>query len=198
MASLSSLCVYCGSSGDTHRHFASAAERLGRLLAENGVRLVYGGGSIGLMGALARAVQQAGGAITGIIPDFLIGLEVGSAPGTELVVVDSMHARKQRMAELADAFAVLPGSIGTLDETIEIITWKQLGLHDKPIVLVNLEGYWNPLLALIERFVNERFARPGIRDLFHIVTSVEDVLPLIARLPAPAASAPGKRALGRT
>lgn len=198
MPDISALCVYCGSSGDRHPRFHDAARDLGRMLGENRIRLVYGGGGIGLMGVLARAAQKAGGRVTGVIPDFLIGAEIGDAPGTDLEIVSTMHDRKRRMAEIADAFAVLPGSVGTLDETIEMVTWRQLGLHDKPIVLVNLDGYWDRLIALIDQFVAAGFARAWTRDLFLVVDRVEDVLPAIRAMPAPVAPAPGGRALGRS
>ena len=129
MNSMQSLCVFCGSRAGADPAFTEAAEQLGRRLAERGVRLIYGGGSIGLMGVIMRAVLAHGGQVSGVIPEFLMRREVGNPDLTELIVVDSMHERKRRMFELADGFAVLPGGIGTLDETIEIITWQQLGLH---------------------------------------------------------------------
>ena len=164
----------------THR---DAAARLGTLLAERGIRLVYGGGHVGLMGLMADAALAAGGEVIGVIPRFLIEAEAGHADLTELLVVDSMHERKQKMFELADGFVVLAGGLGTLDETIEIITWKQLKLHDKPIVLVDIEGYWAPLRALIEAAIAQGFARPDVWELFTLVGRIEDILPALAATP---------------
>jgi uncharacterized protein (TIGR00730 family) len=152
-----------------------AADRLGRLTARAGRRLVYGGGGIGLMGTVARAAIAEGGEVIGIIPAFLQAREIGLAEGGVLEVVESMHERKTRMFELADAFAVLPGGLGTLDETIEIITWRQLGQHDKPVVLIDHKGYWGPLLDLIDHVVAQGFARPDSRRLFSVVSSVDEV-----------------------
>ncbi len=193
MAKLSSLCVYCGASpGDDPAH-RDAARRLGRLLAARGVRLVYGGGRVGLMGLLADAVLEAGGSVTGIIPRHLHRREVAHGAIDDLVIVESMHARKRRMFELADAFAVLPGGLGTLDETIEIVTWRQLGLHDKPIVVIDVEGYWAPLVALIEHAIDAGFAGAGSRRLFSLVPRVEDLFDVIAAAPEPRVSADERR-----
>ncbi len=183
LATLTSLCVYCGSSGDVDISHRDAAARLGRLTAERGVRLVYGGGGIGLMGIMADAALGAGGSVTGVIPRHLQELEVGHGAITELIVVDSMHARKRKMFELADAFAVLPGGLGTLDEAIEMITWKQLRLHDKPIVLIDNAGYWAPLRALIESAVAAGFAGAEIKSLFAVADSVERLPDILAAQP---------------
>lgn len=179
-----SVCVYCGSSEDVAAVHKEAAADLGRILAENGIRLVYGGGRIGLMGVLGNAARAAGGELIGIIPNFLLGYEVGAGPKTDLLVVDSMHERKRRMAELADAFVVLSGGIGTLDETVEIITWRQLNLHDKPVLLVNIDGYWDRFLALTDHFVATGFSRPNLKDLFIVVDGVSAILPALAGMPA--------------
>jgi hypothetical protein len=157
---------------------------LGRLLAESGIRLVYGGGSIGLMGAMAGACLDAGGQVTGIIPHFLDELEVGMTGLTAIEKTESMHQRKDRMAEISDGFIVMPGGLGTLDETFEILTWRQLQLHDKPIVLLNLEGYWDLFVHLLEHQVNEGFVKPENLHLFQVVDSVEDALPALARQPS--------------
>ncbi len=193
MATVKSLCVYCGSStGEDARH-REAAARLGRLLAEGGIELVFGGGRIGLMGVIADAALAAGGRVIGVIPRNLTGVELAHGRVTEMVVVDSMHARKQRMFELCQAFAVLPGGLGTLDEGIEIITWKQLRLHDKPIVLVDDAGYWAPFRALIEKVIAAGFAPPEAARLFTVVKSVDDILPALATMPEPAISGePGR------
>ena len=156
--------------------FAKAAEQLGRSLAERGVRLIYGGGSIGLMGVLTQTVLDHGGEVTGVIPEFLMRREVGHPALTELIVVDSMHERKRRMFELADAFAVLPGGLGTIDEAIEIITWQKLGLHAKPIAVLSVGDYWATFEALIEQVIAQGFADAAIRDQFTVTGDVEALL----------------------
>ena len=166
------LCVYCGSSGAVDRQHREAAGELGARLAAAGIGLVYGGGRVGLMGLLADAVLAGGGEVTGIIPARLRDAELAHLGATELVVVESMHDRKRLMAERADAFAILPGGVGTLDETFEILSWKQLGLHDKPVLLVDIGGYWGPLRALLDHIVESGFARPETRDLLRVVPSV--------------------------
>ena len=158
MARISSVCVYCGSSFGRDSRHRDDALRLGHALATAGITLVYGGGGVGLMGALAKACLNAGGKVVGILPSFLMREEKGLAGLSELEIVDSMHERKERMFALADAFIVLPGGLGTLDETFEVLTWKQLGLHKKPIVLVDAGGYWQRLRALIQHLVDEGFA----------------------------------------
>ena len=170
---ISSLCIYCGSNAGTDSAHVALARSLGEACAHRGVELVFGGGAIGLMGAAADGALAEGGRVTGIIPTFLEQPEIAHPGVTELVVVDSMHARKQQMFERSDAFAVLPGGIGTLDETVEIITWRLLGLHDKPIVLVDHQGYWRPLLALIDHFVDTGFAWPALRDLYTVVDGLD-------------------------
>jgi uncharacterized protein (TIGR00730 family) len=185
LATLTSLCVYCGSSSGVDTAHRDAAARLGRLLAERGVRLVYGGGGIGLMGIMADAALAADGSVTGIIPDHLQEREVGHDAITEMIVVGSMHARKRKMFELADAFAVLPGGMGTLDEALEVITWRQLALHDKPVVLVDNAGYWAPLMALIDHAIGAGFASPSTRRLFTVVDTVEAIFDAVARAPEP-------------
>ncbi|HKY95625.1 MAG TPA: TIGR00730 family Rossman fold protein [Kiloniellales bacterium] len=177
------LCLYCGSSTKAPPGHVALARSLGQLLARNGIALVFGGGRIGLMGAAAEAALAAGGKVIGIIPDFLLRREVAHDHLSELVVTDSMHDRKRLMAERAEAFCILPGGLGTLDETFEILTWAQLGLHAKPIVLLNHEGYWDPLLELIDRLVANRYVRPEHRALLRVAPDLEALLPLLARLP---------------
>lgn len=184
MPDIGSLCVYCGSSTGADPRHAREAARFGRLLGDACLELIYGGGKIGLMGILADAALEAGAKVTGIIPTDLKRIELAHAGLDELVVVESMHDRKRRMFERADAFVVLPGGVGTLDETFEIITWRQLGLHGKPIVIVDDGGYWRPLVALIEHTIAGGFTGPALRDLFAVVERVDDVLPAIARMPA--------------
>jgi uncharacterized protein (TIGR00730 family) len=176
MKRIHSLCVFCGSRAGVDPAFTQAAEQLGRSLAERGVRLVYGGGSIGLMGVLTLTVLDHGGEVTGVIPEFLLRREVGNPALTELIVVDSMHERKRCMFELADAFAVLPGGLGTLDEAIEIITWQQLGLHAKPIGVLSVGDYWTVFETLIEHFIAQGFADAAIRDLFTVTVDVESLI----------------------
>ncbi len=186
MPKIRSLCVYCGASARVAQVHRDAAASLGRLLAEAKIRLVFGGGRVGLMGILADAALAAGGEVVGIIPEHLVRLEVGHQSASELLVVGTMHERKQKMAALSDGFVVLPGGLGTLDETFEIVTWKQLRLHDKPIVLVDVAGYWKPLAGMVEHMINEGFVQPAHRRLFGVVDKVEDVLPVLEAMPAPA------------
>jgi uncharacterized protein (TIGR00730 family) len=167
-----SLCVYCGSSGAVEAQYRDAASELGANLAQAGIALVYGGGRIGLMGLLADAALAAEGKVTGIIPSHLRDAEVAHHGLTELVVVDSMQERKRVMAERADAFAILPGGIGTLDEMFEIVSWKQLRLHDKPILLVDIGGYWAPLRALLDHIIDTGFAGAQTRGLLQVVPSI--------------------------
>ena len=185
MAEVTSLCVFCGSSTGLNQAHRQAAARLGAILGENDIRLIYGGGRIGLMGVLAESAMAAGGRVTGVITDFLESREVGNREVDEYVVTDSMHARKQRMFELADAFAILPGGLGTLDESFEIITWKQLGLHDKPILLINQDDYWAPFIGLVDSIIAGGFAAAATAGLFRVVDGVEAVLPALAAAPAP-------------
>ena len=185
MAQLRSLCVYCGSSNRVDPAHLEGARGLGALAARRGIEIVFGGGHVGLMGALADGALAAGGRVTGIIPEHLQALEVGHEGVSEMIVVDSMHTRKRRMFERSDAFCILPGGLGTLDETFEIITWKQLSLHDKPIVLVNLAGYWDPLLKLLEHQIETGYLRPQHSRLFHVVERIESVFDALEAAPAP-------------
>jgi uncharacterized protein (TIGR00730 family) len=173
------VCVYCGSGKGLHPAYAVAARKLGKALAENGIRLVYGGGSLGLMGEVARATLGAGGKVTGIIPDFLGSRELMLKDVNELIVVESMHVRKQLMFDRADAFVALPGGIGTLEELVEQLTWSQLGRHSKPIVVANIEGFWDPFLKLLDHMKGETFIRPGLDVHFNVVDRIEDVVPTI-------------------
>jgi uncharacterized protein (TIGR00730 family) len=152
-----SVCVYCGSSSGDRAAFTDAARDLGTLFAARGIRLVFGGGSVGLMGVLADAVLAAGGIVTGVIPRGLRTAELAHEGVTEMIEVDSMHARKQCMVELADAFIAMPGGIGTLDELFETWTWLQLGIHDKPVGLLNVAGYYDPLLAFLQKMSEQQF-----------------------------------------
>ncbi|PWC57012.1 TIGR00730 family Rossman fold protein [Azospirillum sp. TSO22-1] len=192
MKTPNSVCVYCGSSSRVADVHKAAAHALGAGLAERGIRLVYGGGRVGLMGILADAAIAAHGEVVGIIPEHIKVMEVEHTGLAELHVVDSMHTRKRMMVERSDAFIVLPGGMGTLDETFEVLTWKQLRLHDKPVVIVDVEGYWAPLLALIDTMVEEGFCREEHRRLFTVVKRVEDVFTALDRAPEPSAPADTK------
>ena len=179
------LCVFCGSNAGHLPCYREAAEQLGRTLAARGIELVYGGGNIGLMGAVADACLAAGGAVTGIIPEALMGKEVaGRAVDhralTRLEVVDSMHTRKARMAELADGFIALPGGFGTFEEFCEILTWGQLGFHQKPMGLLNVNGFYDPLLAMFDRAVTDGFLRPQNRAMALADTDLDRLLAQMA------------------
>jgi hypothetical protein len=181
------VCVYCGSGPGTDPRFVEAAKALGKSLAENGIRLVYGGGSIGLMGAVATSALDHGGSVTGIIPDFLTARENALTRVQEMVVTPDMHERKRLMFERSDAFVALPGGIGTLEELVEQLTWKQLGRHTKPVLLANIDGFWEPLLALLAHMRATEFIRPSLSVDILKAERVEDILP---RLRAAASRAP--------
>jgi uncharacterized protein (TIGR00730 family) len=182
---LKSICVFCGSSPGKRPEYGIAAETLGRLLAERGLELIYGGGSVGLMGILSNACLAAGGRVIGLIPKALIGREVAGrmvehTSLTRLEVVDSMHTRKARMAELADGFIALPGGFGTFEELFEILTWAQLGFHRKPIGILDVESYYEPLLSLCDRALAEGFLKPESRRLLLAHTDLEALLESLA------------------
>jgi uncharacterized protein (TIGR00730 family) len=180
MSGIKAICVYCGSGPGTNPAFVEATRQFGRILAKNGVRLVYGGGSVGLMGALAKSVVEHGGSVTGIIPDFLTEREFMFQGAQEMIVTRDMHERKRLMFERADAFVALPGGIGTLEETVEQMTWAQLGRHKKPILLANVEGFWEPLCALIEHMTTMQFIRAGLTINLLVANRVEDILPKLS------------------
>jgi uncharacterized protein (TIGR00730 family) len=165
MPVLKSLCVFCGSSPGTRPDYAGAAADLGRQLAARRIGLVYGGGNVGLMGVLSEAVMHAGGEVVGVIPQALLSREKGKRDISRLEVVDTMHERKARMAALADGFAALPGGYGTLEEFCEVVTWAQLGIHAKPVALLNVDGFYDGLLALLDHSVAEGFLQPQYRAL---------------------------------
>jgi uncharacterized protein (TIGR00730 family) len=187
MSKIKTICVYCGSGPGSNPRFIEAAIALGKTLAENRIRLVYGGGSIGLMGALATAALDHGGTVTGIIPDFLTSRENALTRVQELVVTPDMHERKRLMFERSDAFVALPGGVGTLEELVEQLTWKQLGRHTKPILLANVDGFWEPLLALLAHMRATQFIRPTLSVDVLKAERVEDILPrlraAVARVP---------------
>ncbi len=164
MTQPTAICVYCGSSNGAHAEYADLARAFGTELARREIRLVFGGGKVGLMGVLADAVLAGGGKVTGVIPRQLVALEVAHPGLTEMIVVDTMHQRKTRMFELADAYVALPGGFGTLDEMFEMLTWAQLGLHRYPCAFLDVRGYYQTLHAMLEHMAAERFITPGQRD----------------------------------
>lgn len=180
-----SLAVYCGSSNDVEERFVETARRVGRCLAERGIAVVFGGGHVGLMGAVADAALAAGGRVHGVIPEKLFELELGHQGVTSLEVVRTMHERKHRMAELADGFMALPGGFGTLEEIFEVTTWTQLGYHTKPVGLLNAHGFYDALLAFLERAADDGFIRPPHRAMLQAAAEPEELLERLAtcRLP---------------
>ena len=180
---LKSICVYCGSSPNTDAAVEKEIRAFGREIAARGVRLVYGGASRGLMGALADEVIAAGGKVTGVIPKALEGRESAHRGLTELKVVGSMHEREQLMFDLSDAFVAFPGGFGTMEELIEMITWKQMGIHGKPIVIANIDGYFNPLLQQFELAVQRKYARNEDRILFAVADTTKAILTLLEGAP---------------
>src|SRR3954471_21704372 len=176
MTPIRSLAVFCGSRVGADPVYAAAGRALGQGLGRAGIRLVYGGGRIGIMGVVADAVLEAGGSVLGVIPDFLKRWEVEHQAVQSMVITDSMHERKTRLYEESDAFLTMPGGLGTFDETFEIITWRQLRLHDKPIILCNVAGWAKPLVATIDHAIEQGFADPACRQLFEVIDDVPTVL----------------------
>ncbi len=187
MNKIKTVCVYCGSGSGSNPRFVEAAIALGKVFAENNIRLVYGGGSVGLMGAVARSTLDHGGSVTGIIPDFLRARENSLTRIQEMIVTPDMHERKRLMFERSDAFVALPGGVGTLEELVEQMTWQQLGRHSKPVLLANIDDFWEPLLALLTHMRANQFIRPALDIEVLKAERVEDILP---RLRAAAARAP--------
>ena len=191
MSTIKTVCVYCGSGPGTNPRFTEGAQAFGKALAENNIRLVYGGGSVGLMGACARAANAAGGRVLGVIPHFLTSQE-RPLKTVDTVVVDSMHERKMMMFEEADAFAILPGGIGTLEEVIELLSWRRLGLHAKPIAFLNIGGFWDPLFAVFQHILDQKLIPAEFAETWVSVTQVEDLLPALRTMPTVAfATTPG-------
>jgi len=188
-ANLRNICVYCGSGPGHDPAFAQAARDFGHILATEDIGLVYGGGSLGLMGEIARSVIRHGGRVTGIIPAFLSAREHMLLEAHELVVVDNMHQRKHLMFVKSDAFVALPGGLGTLEEFVEQLTWSQLEQHQKPIVLANIDGFWDPLLSLFARMHEEDFIRHGLELHLEVVDRVDVIIPAITRALVPGAEA---------
>ncbi|MCB9990234.1 MAG: TIGR00730 family Rossman fold protein [Rhodospirillales bacterium] len=183
MSEIKSVCVYCGSSAQVAEGFKQAASALGEIFAQAGIRVVFGGGRVGLMGLVSDATMEHGGTVIGIIPEHIAEKEIAHSGLTELHVVETMHERKQMMVDRADAFIILPGGLGTMDEFFEIFTWWQLGLHDKPIIIVNLDGYWDSLLALVDNIITQGFARPADREYLTVINRIDEVLDALERAP---------------
>jgi hypothetical protein len=181
MSDLKTICVYCGSASGSNPEHRQAAEDLGRLMAEADIGLVYGGGNAGLMGAIARSVLAHGGHVTGIIPDFLRDRELILSNAQDMVVVPDMHTRKRLMFERSDAFVALPGGIGTLEELVEQMTWVQLQQHTKPVLIADIDGFWRPLLSLLEHMRENGFVRPGAEVNYLVAERVDDIMPMLRR-----------------
>jgi len=175
------ICVYCGSGPGTDPAFVAAARGFGEILAKNGIGLVYGGGSLGMMGTLADAVLKHGGAVTGIIPEFLMSRERAQAGTHNLVVTRDMHERKRKMFEMADAFVALPGGVGTLEELVEQLTWVQLGRHKKPVLVANINFFWQPLCALLDHMKKLEFIRGDLDFDLLVADKVEAILPMLQK-----------------
>jgi uncharacterized protein (TIGR00730 family) len=183
---LQSVCVFCGSSDAADPAYLAAAEALGHALAADRIKLVYGGGGVGLMGATARAAHEAGGEVLGVIPTFLVGRE-RALETVEHMVVSNMHERKMLMYEHSDAFVILPGGIGTLEEVVELLSWRRLDLHTKPVVFWNPQGFWAPLFALFQHTVDHRLTPPDFMDAWTSVERIEDIVPALLAQPPGAA-----------
>ena len=177
MSTIKTVCVYCGSGPGTNPNFIEAAKALGKALAESNIRLVYGGGSLGMMGAVATSVLDHGGTVTGIIPDFLRMRENALTRVQEMVVTPDMHERKRLMFERSDAFVALPGGLGTLEELVEQLTWQQLGRHAKPVLLANVDGFWEPLFSLVAHMRQTQFIRAGLSVDILKADKVEEIIP---------------------
>ncbi|MCB9989583.1 MAG: TIGR00730 family Rossman fold protein [Rhodospirillales bacterium] len=189
MTTIKSVCVYCGSSNKVDDVYKQAAGDMGRLIAQRGWAAVYGGAAGGLMGLMADAALGGGADVIGVVPEFLTkimdGKETEHQELTELHIVESMHERKQKLVDLSDAFVILPGGFGTLDELFEVMTWRQLGVHAKPIVVANINGYWDPLQPLIDRIVDSHFARDSDRTQFSMAATIDDIPDLLLNAPEP-------------
>jgi uncharacterized protein (TIGR00730 family) len=183
-----SLCVFCGSKSGSRPEYTAAARALGGLLAQRGIELVYGGGNVGLMGSIADAVLAGGGRVTGVIPQSLVDKEVAHHGVTDLRIVQTMHERKALMNDLSDGFVALPGGFGTLDEFFEVLTWAQLGFHTKPCALLNVAGYFDPLLAALDHMAAERFLKPAHRQMVLAATDPVDLLERLAEFSTGAAT----------
>ncbi|HVY01097.1 MAG TPA: TIGR00730 family Rossman fold protein [Pseudorhodoplanes sp.] len=185
MSTIQSICVYCGSGPGSDPAFSATAKAFGRILAENKIHLVYGGGSIGLMGTISSAVLEHGGQVTGVIPEFLKTREKPLIDAQELIVTRDMHERKRIMFERSDAFVALPGGIGTLEELVEQLTWAQLGRHKKPILIANIGGFWDPLCKLLDHMKEMQFIRANLEVTLLVADRVERILPMLREAARP-------------
>ncbi len=179
MSDLKSVCVFCGASNNVPQTFLDIGAEFGKMLAQREIRLVYGGGDCGVMGAVANATMKAGGAVTGVFPVSLRNIENEHQSLTEIIIVNTMHERKMGMFERTEAFVVFPGGFGTMDEMFEILTWKQLKLHDKPVIIFNYKGYWDPLIALMKNIIEVGFAKAEVTTFYHVVTELEEIMDII-------------------
>jgi uncharacterized protein (TIGR00730 family) len=179
MSKKKSVCVFCGASNAIPKKFFEAGHQFGEMLAKHNITLVYGGGDCGVMGAVANAVMENQGHVTGVFPISLRNLENEHKTLSEIIIVNTMHERKQLMFERSDAFIVFPGGFGTMDEMFEIITWKQLRLHEKPVIIYNQDGYWNPLIALMSNIIENQFAKAETYDFYKVVDSLDDIIPAL-------------------
>lgn len=179
MTTKKSVCVFCGASNAIAKKYLNIGAEFGALLAQRGITLVYGGGDCGVMGAVANATMKAGGHVTGVFPVSLRNIENEHQSLTEIIIVGTMHERKQNMFERSDAFIVFPGGFGTMDEMFEILTWKQLMLHNKPVVIFNYQGYWDPLIALMKNIIETGFAKTEVATYYHVVDELEQILDVL-------------------
>ena len=179
MSEKKSVCVFCGASNNVNKKFLDIGEKFGELLAARDISLVYGGGDCGVMGAVANSTMKHGGHATGVFPRSLRNIENEHKSLSEITIVDTMHERKQNMFERSDAFIVFPGGFGTMDEMFEIITWKQLMIHDKPVVIFNYEGYWTPLIELMKNIIENGFAKPEVATYYHVVDELEEIIDVL-------------------
>ena len=174
-----SICVFCGASNNVDKKFLDIGAEFGKILANREITLVYGGGDCGVMGAVANSTMREGGRAIGVFPRSLRNIENEHKSLTEITIVDTMHERKQNMFDRSDAFVVFPGGFGTMDEMFEILTWKQLKLHDKPVVIFNYQGYWNPLIALMKNIIETKFAKIEVATYYHVVTELEQIIDVL-------------------
>lgn len=179
LAQVKAVCVFCGASNNVPGKFLDIGAQFGEMLAQDSKTLVYGGGDCGVMGAVANAVLKKGGKVTGVFPISLRNIENEHQSLSEIIIVDTMHERKMKMFERADAFVILPGGFGTMDEMFEILTWRQLALHDKPVIIFNYQGYWDPLIALMKNIIEQGFAKPVTATFYHVVTELDQIMDLL-------------------
>lgn len=175
MNKIKSVCVFCGASNNVSKDFLDEGKRLGKMIAEHGYHMVFGAGDCGMMGAVANAALENNGKVTGVYPRVLEGLEKEHTELTELIMVEDMHTRKHTMFERSDAFIILPGGFGTMDETFEVITWKQLNTHNKPVILYDYKGYWQNWISLTDQFIELGFASQKTRSMYDVVENIEDI-----------------------